>query len=335
SQPIEFRIVGNVISDPFAVDPEEPSDAEFVCPDVDDMFCYPGEIQSEDPFIWIDFIDSLPEIPSLTGEELRSALLGDWWSWYWRTIGENAPPLTTQDSFEIDADQVLSVPEGQGVLSNDFDPDNTAITAILVDHPQHGSVVLHANGAFDYTPSAHFNGVDEFTYKAFDFVDSSSIQTVSITIGTGVTFGDFDSSGAVDAADIDLLAFAIRNQDSAFDLNGDNRLDAEDLNFMITEIVGTTFGDANLDGVFDSGDLVEIFKHGQYEDAMPGNSGWATGDWDGDGDFTSADFLVAFKSGQYEVAASVTLRTPHSFPGRQIPDCNWLSDCRYANDERR
>ncbi len=63
-------------------------------------------------------------------------------------------------------------------------------------------------------------------------------------------------------------------------------------------------GDANLDGIFDSSDMVLVFQSGHYEDNVPGNSDWTTGDWDGDGDFTSLDMVLAFQQGTYETAAA-------------------------------
>ncbi|MCA9172596.1 MAG: hypothetical protein KDB23_33255, partial [Planctomycetales bacterium] len=62
----------------------------------------------------------------------------------------------------------------------------------------------------------------------------------------------------------------------------------------------TYFGDANLDGEFNSADLINVFQAGQYEDAFSANSTWSTGDWNGDGEFTTSDFVVAFQDGGYE-----------------------------------
>ncbi len=59
-------------------------------------------------------------------------------------------------------------------------------------------------------------------------------------------------------------------------------------------------GDANLDGLFNSGDLVSVFTAGEYEDEVVGNSTWATGDWDTDLDFTTSDLVLALQSGSYE-----------------------------------
>ena len=59
------------------------------------------------------------------------------------------------------------------------------------------------------------------------------------------------------------------------------------------------YGDANLDGVFNSGDLVQVFQRGEYEDGVAGNSSWGDGDWNGDREFDSADFVAAFKAGSF------------------------------------
>ena len=123
--------------------------------------------------------------------------------------------------------------------------------------------------------------------------------------------GDFDRDGEVTAADVDLLCGRIRsgNTDLGFDLNDDGVLDRSDLNRMITQILGTTAGDANLDEVFNSGDLVQVFTAGEYEDGIPGNSTWAEGDWNCDGEFDSSDMVAAFQAGSYEAASQVASRT--------------------------
>lgn len=59
-------------------------------------------------------------------------------------------------------------------------------------------------------------------------------------------------------------------------------------------------GDANLDGLFTSEDLVQVFQAGEYEDGIDGNSSWATGDWNGDAEFGSLDLVRAFQAGTYE-----------------------------------
>ena len=57
-------------------------------------------------------------------------------------------------------------------------------------------------------------------------------------------------------------------------------------------------GDANLDGVFNSNDLVTVFQVGKYEQEV--FAGWTDGDWNRDRRFRSDDFVAAFQEGGYE-----------------------------------
>jgi len=116
------------------------------------------------------------------------------------------------------------------------------------------------------------------------------------------TPGDLNGDGQTNAADIDLLAAGLRagRTEPAWDLQPDGRVDLADHRFLVENILRTYLGDSNLDGEFNTGDLVQVFQQGQYEDASPGNSLWASGDWDGNGDFSTADFLIAFQGGGFE-----------------------------------
>ena len=46
----------------------------------------------------------------------------------------------------------------------------------------HGTVVLHADGSFAYTPASNFNGSDSFSFKANDGALDSNVATESLTI---------------------------------------------------------------------------------------------------------------------------------------------------------
>lgn len=118
---------------------------------------------------------------------------------------------------------------------------------------------------------------------------------------------DFNEDGEVNVDDVELLCEAIRSAEDpdGFDLTGDGSVNDADLDFMIHDILGTSAGDANLDGVFDSSDLVRVFSIGEYEDDVDGNSTWADGDWNCDGDFNTRDMVAAFQDGRY-VGASPT-----------------------------
>jgi hypothetical protein len=112
--------------------------------------------------------------------------------------------------------------------------------------------------------------------------------------------GDFDADGVVSASDIDLLCEAIGGQDGRFDLDSDDDVDLYDHKYLVEEILGTSYGDANLDGSFDTADLVQLLQAAQYEDGVVGNSTWATGDWNCDREFGTADLVLAFQTGAYE-----------------------------------
>ncbi len=113
---------------------------------------------------------------------------------------------------------------------------------------------------------------------------------------------DMDGDGQLDADDINLLAAALRGSDPSrpqHDLTGDQQLNHLDLEYLVEDLMQARFGDANLDGVFDSSDLVRVFQQGEYEDGQVGNSGWQDGDWDGDGEFSSSDLVFAMQHGGY------------------------------------
>lgn len=55
-------------------------------------------------------------------------------------------------------------------------------------------------------------------------------------------------------------------------------------------------GDANLDGQFDSGDMVQVFTTGKYGHPAV----WMEGDWSQDGVFDSGDMVAAFTAGGYQ-----------------------------------
>ena len=124
---------------------------------------------------------------------------------------------------------------------------------------------------------------------------------------TSLVDADFDGDGDVDADDIDLLTEGIQQADLRFDLNQDGTTDQSDRNLLITQQLNTNLGDSNLDGVFNSADLVIVFTAGVYEDSIPNNAGWAEGDWNGDGEFTTADLVAAFQTDSYVAEASFSV----------------------------
>ncbi len=112
---------------------------------------------------------------------------------------------------------------------------------------------------------------------------------INVDLAPAIVPGDFDASGEIDIHDIAVLISAIlaaENTDN-LDFENDGVVDERDLEILVNMVFRTYLGDANLDGVFDSQDLVLVFQSAEYEDGDNDNSTWSEGDWDGDGDFAS------------------------------------------------
>jgi hypothetical protein len=78
----------------------------------------------------------------------------------------NDPPVAEDDSYHVVQGKTLTVNAGNGVLVNDTDVEGDELTVTGVSgQPAHGELALNADGSFNYTPNADFNGTDSFTYK--------------------------------------------------------------------------------------------------------------------------------------------------------------------------
>ncbi|MCP4192858.1 MAG: tandem-95 repeat protein [Planctomycetaceae bacterium] len=221
----------------------------------------------------------------------------------------NDAPVAIADSYSVSSRETLTV-NSPGLLANDSDEDNENLSAILVDNVTRGTLTLRPDGSFTYTNNAGIE--DAFSYLVSDGTIESAAVVVTIDVLTINVPGDLDGNGDVTIEDVNLLSEAIKgsSEDQTFDLSSDGKVDLDDLDILILEILGTYYGDANLDGQFDSSDLVSAFQAGEYEDSIANNSTWSEGDWNSDGDFTTADLVKSFQSGAYEQAAAARAVTP-------------------------
>ena len=135
--------------------------------------------------------------------------------------------------------------------------------------------------------------------------------------------GDFDANGSIDVGDADTLVSMINggfvsksySVTQMLDINYDQSIDNHDLSSWVKDVASTWYGDANLDGRFDSGELVAVFKADLYESEDTGNATWSTGDWNADGNFDSGDLVLAFQDGGYEqgtLAATKSVPEPET-----------------------
>ena len=106
----------------------------------------------------------------------------------------NDPPVAEGDVYAVSYDlktgtyDPLSISTGEGVLSNDSDPDNSSpsLTAHLIQTTANGTLSLNSNGSFTYTPDSGFTGIDSFTYKAKDSSGAySNVAEAQINVGAG------------------------------------------------------------------------------------------------------------------------------------------------------
>ncbi len=96
----------------------------------------------------------------------------------------NTLPTANDDTYTLPEDASILqvfVPANLGVLVNDTDAEGDGLTAVLVTEPQHGTLVLSANGSFSYDSDPDFFGTDSFTYTANDFRPSAP-ATVTLEV---------------------------------------------------------------------------------------------------------------------------------------------------------
>ena len=93
----------------------------------------------------------------------------------------NDPPTANDDNYTTEEDTTLKVP-APGILTNDTDPENDPLTAVLAGGVSHGNLIFYGNGSFVYTPDNGFVGSDSFIYKAFDGQAVSNTATVSLNV---------------------------------------------------------------------------------------------------------------------------------------------------------
>ncbi len=227
----------------------------------------------------------------------------------------NSDTLTIVTEFDRDGSQSdddvrgpdgssATADESQGVLS-----DSGGSMFIKRDNQwQLVGTILAVDGERDQPDVTRNPLFGNITYYA-------DLATYLDQIESRVVYGDFDGDLQLTAADIDALSSALAtDSDSArFDLNRDGVLSAQDHQIWVEDVKATYLGDANLDGQFDTEDLIQVLQRGQYEDRVARNSTWESGDWNADLEFDSSDFVAASQSGGFELGpryeASVVVRS--------------------------
>ena len=200
------------------------------------------------------------------------------------------PPLQAEDSYFL------------GFLI-EFDPDDFSAV--------NGNLIQFAAGSNE--PGHPLNIFKN--YQANLRLPPFQLYECDFNLDQSCDVGDLDSLYSLGRLD---LGFERIDATEKFDLNGDDQISLADLNEWLdaaADLHGRSspyvFGDANLDGFFGSGDLVEVFMAGQYETGRRGQT-WSTGDWNGDELFDSSDLIRAFQTGAYERGNVATVPEPTS-----------------------
>ena len=116
------------------------------------------------------------------------------------TTSVNDAPVALDDSAVTDEDTPVTI----NVVANDTDAEGSALTVSTVTQGTNGTVTF-AGGSVTYTPNAHFNGSDSFTYTAFDGTLNSNTVAVTVTVtpvNDAPTTADVNASGAEDVTSI-------------------------------------------------------------------------------------------------------------------------------------
>jgi len=192
----------------------------------------------------------------------------------WSTSNYLSPTL--DDDSSITDGRFVTIDKGTGHVYF-FDIDSAGANAavdVYVFDPVSGTMVYE-----------ELNAVNHFT----------TVHGISLFVR-----GDVTGDGVVNAADIDAMFHAVLDPTLGgtvtsaigqewLDLNGDNLLlgVGGDVDELVNSILGTAYGDSNLDGQVNFADFQSL----QNNFGGTGK-GWADGDFNGDGSVSFADFQM-------------------------------------------
>ncbi|MCP4314066.1 MAG: T9SS type A sorting domain-containing protein [Bacteroidetes bacterium] len=180
----------------------------YHAPTVRRVMHYVSHMEGND--IVIDQQDSLSDGIALTlslKDELYRAERYSWSSWDYEKIAANpplerkkqsfhflrrmlplfnSPPIGIADTFEVWPGRTLEISNQDGLLTNDFDIDGNQIEALLSfgNGTTNGSLHLHPDGSFYYTPDHSFVGDDFFMY----YLDDSRAYSTKVPVYLNVRY---------------------------------------------------------------------------------------------------------------------------------------------------
>lgn len=289
--PFGYQLTGSAISDPFASDPNDQTNHPFLCPDPDlgGAYCYPGNIITNDPYLWDNFVESLPDQPpAIDLPALVSLLFGDWWSWVWEQTGVNGPPFAASDHYQTSRNTILDVGAGQGVLANDVEPEGQPMIAVAGSNPRSGQLTFRADGSFIFVPAPDFNGMVQFFYRASDFSQLSEAGIVSIAVGV---VGDYNDDGMVNQQDFVIWRSTFGSTSNLdADGNGNGTVDTADY-ALWRDNLGVGVSSPVAAGDYDQSSIVDELDYDVWR-ANFGSTTNLAADGSSNGVVDAADFTI-------------------------------------------
>ncbi|MEM7104478.1 MAG: Ig-like domain-containing protein, partial [Bacteroidota bacterium] len=153
----------------------------------------------------------------------------------YQPITNNLRPFAGDDA----AATFVNVPVIGGIMhSNDVDPDIISMTynTTPIDDVDHGSVIIYADGTYDYTPNPGYIGPDQFIYEVCDGAGECVFATVYITVFPNntapVAIDDFNNTLGEIAVDGNVLT-------NDYDNEGNNLI-VTTINGQVVDPGGTT-----------------------------------------------------------------------------------------------
>ena len=171
---------------------------------------------------------------------------------------------------------------GVGSATIEFDAAGVAMVESWLASPETNHGILFDN------PGGATDGVDIDSRETGNASNRPELTIQYLSAGQTLTTGDYTLDGVIDHRDIATMcrAIAVGSVDSAYSLDGnDGPASQSDMDVLIHDLLGTNYGDINLNGVVDTSDFI-VWRANRFEAGRD----WSTGDMNCDGGTDGSDF---------------------------------------------